>query len=232
MPKQILLVDDDALLRRGLAYSLEQAGYRVHTAATAEDALACARLQLPDLVLLDIGLPGMDGLTALTQFRSLGDMPVIFLTARRTAVDEAVGLALGADDYVAKPFDPTVLLERIKLALRHYSRVASHAPQSSKLVVGDLTIDRPTYGVTVASRPVKLPPRVFALLWALAQRPGEVVSSDELVAQVWGAEYQGERSVLYANVRWLRESLEEDPDHPRRVIALWRAGYKLVPQEP
>jgi DNA-binding response OmpR family regulator len=231
MPKQILLVDDDALLCRSLSYSLKQAGYEVQTAGTAEDGLAQARRDLPDLLLLDIGLPGMDGLAALREFRALADIPVIFLTARRGHVDEAVGLALGADDYVAKPFDPTVLLERIKAVLRRYARSPAPAPESTTVVVGDLTIDRTTRSVTVAGHPVKLQPRIFALLYVLAQRAGEVVSSDELVTGAWGAEYQGERSLLYANVRWLRESIEENPDQPRRVVALWRAGYKLVPHE-
>jgi two-component system response regulator VicR len=232
MPKQILLVDDDALLCRSLSYSLKQAGYEVQTAGTAEDGLAQARRDLPDLLLLDIGLPGMDGFTALREFRALGDMPVIFLTGRRGHLDEALGLELGADDYISKPFDPAVLLARIKAALRHYARSAVAAPESTTVVVGDLIIDRETNRVTVAGRPVKLPPRVFDLLFVLAQQPDQVVSSDDLVTRVWGAEYRGERATLYTHMRWLRENLEEDPDHPRRVVALWRRGYKLVPHEP
>jgi DNA-binding response OmpR family regulator len=230
MPQQILVVDDDALLRRSLSFSLERAGYRVKTAANAEDGLASARCDPPDLVLLDIGLPGMDGLVALREFRALGDLPVLFLTARRTNLDEIGGLAADADDYIVKPFNPGVLLERIKVALRHYARLPASSPQANRLCVGDLTIDADTRIVTVAGRAVQLPPRVFDLLYTLALRPGQVLSAEELLAGVWGAEFQGQTQVLYVHIRWLREELETDPSQPQRVITLHRTGYKLVPQ--
>src|SRR5512136_1172761 len=125
MVSHILLVDDDTLLRRSLAFNLEQAGYRVSTAANAEDALALARRDSPDLVLLDIGLPAMDGLDALQQFRGQSGVPVIFLTARRRELDEALGLELGADDYITKPFDFNVLVAHIKAVLRRFERTST-----------------------------------------------------------------------------------------------------------
>lgn len=135
MPKHILLVDDDALLRRSLAFNLERSGYRVSTAAVAEDALAMARRDPPELVLLDIGLPGMDGLDALRQFRNDMSVPVIFLTARRRDLDEALGLELGADDYVTKPFDLDVLLARIKAILRRTLQGPIKTPEQAILKV-------------------------------------------------------------------------------------------------
>ncbi len=230
MPKQVLVVDEDALLRRSLSFSLHRAGYRVQLAANAEDGLACARSDPPDLVLLDIGLHGMGGLAALHEFKALGDTPVLFLSARRSHLDEVAGLASGADDYLVKPFDLDVLLERIKTALRHYARPPSSPPQANRLHVGDLTIDAGTRSVTVAGRSVTLSPRVFDLLYALALQPGHVISAEELLAKVWGAEFQRQTQVLYVHIRWLREELETDPGQPQRVITLHRAGYKLVPQ--
>jgi DNA-binding response OmpR family regulator len=232
MPKShILVVDDDRLLCRSLAYSLDRAGYRVDTVCSAEDALAWAQRDPPDLVLLDIGLPGMDGLEALRRFQSASSAPVIFLTARRRSLEEVIGLELGADDYITKPYDPDVLLARIKTALRRAQRPAQPAAGPLVVEVGDLVIDPRTHGVTCAGQPVDLPPRAFGVLYALAQRPGEIVPADDLLAQVWGAEYAGEPQVVYVHIRWLREKLEADPNRPRRILTVHGAGYKLVPQE-
>jgi DNA-binding response OmpR family regulator len=252
MAVHILLVDDDALLRRSLTFNLEQAGYRVSTAADAENALAMARRDPPGLVLLDIGLPGMDGLDALRHFSPKGtypqgafgsgqeqpigppwgiDVPVIFLTARRRDLDQVLGLELGADDYITKPFDLDVLLARIKAVLRRSERVAASTPAPTPLVVGDLAIDPAAHTLRVGGRPVELPPREFDLLHALALNAGRVVSTDELLAGVWGAEYAGESQVVYVHIRWLREKLEEDPNHPKRIITMRGVGYKLEPRE-
>ncbi len=234
MSKHILIVDDDALLRRSLAFSLEKAHYRVSTAATAEDALALARLDPPDLVLLDIGLPGMDGLDALRDLRRMADVPVIFLTARRRELDQVLGLEMGADDYVTKPFDTDVLLARIKAVLRRAasSTTTPSPPEPTTLTVGDLVIDKAAHTVTVAGRPVALSPREFDLLYALAVEADRVVSTDELLARVWGAEYAGEPQVVYVHIRWLREKLEEDPRRPRRILTVRGVGYKLASEAP
>jgi DNA-binding response OmpR family regulator len=229
--KHILLVDDDPLLRRSLAFNLEKAGYRASTAASAEDALALARHDPPDLVLLDIGLPGMDGLEALRRFRSAGQVPIIFVTGRRRELDEILGLELGADDYVTKPFEIDILLSHIKAVLRRAQSAAAEPPGPQPLVVGDLAIDPAAHTVTVAGRAVDLPPRDFELLHALALEAGHVVALDDLLSRVWGAEYAGETQVVYVHIRWLREKLEEDPHHPRRLVTVHGVGYKLVPQE-
>jgi DNA-binding response OmpR family regulator len=231
MTAYLLLVDDDDLLRRSLAFNLEQAGYRVGTAATAEDALLHAQRQRPDLVVLDIGLPGMDGLEALRQFRERFNVPIIFLTARRREFDQVLGLELGADDYVTKPFDFDVLAARIKAVLRRTpAATASFALQPTPLTVGDLVIDPQAHTVTLKDQFLDLAPREFDLLYALALSAGHVVSAEDLIARVWGAEYHGEPQVVYVHIRWLREKIEDDPNHPRRIVTVRGVGYKLEPQ--
>jgi DNA-binding response OmpR family regulator len=232
MSKHVLLVEDDALSRRSVAFTLEQAGYRVTSCANAEDALALSRRDLPDLVLLDIGLPGMDGLEALHHFQSLIGAPVIFVTARRRDLDEALGLELGADDYITKPFDLNVLLARIKAVLRRSQRPsAGFQDRQKSLTVGDLVIDPAAYTVTVDGRLVDLSPREFALLHTLALEAGHVISVDDLLARVWGAEYVGQPQVVYVHIRWLREKIEETPSQPRRIITVRTVGYKLESPE-
>jgi DNA-binding response OmpR family regulator len=230
MSKHILLVDDDALMRRSLAFNLEQAGYRTSTAADAESALRLARRDAPDLILLDIGLPGMDGLDALYSFRQEANTPIIFVTARRRELDQALGLELGADDYVTKPFDLNVLLARIKAVLRRSERGKLSASASDPLEIGDLVIEASAHVVTLAGEKLELAPREFALLHALALQAGHVVSVDELLAQVWGAEYVGEPQVVYVHIRWLREKIEADPKYPQRIVTVRGVGYKLEPR--
>lgn len=228
MPKSILVVDDDALIRRSLAVSLAQAGYQVQTAASGENALEIVRAKSPDLVLLDISMPGMDGLEALRTLRAHAqNLPVIFLTARRRELDEVVGLELGADDYVTKPFDLDVLLAHIKAVLRRTAPVV-RSPATTPLVVGDLRIDASTRVVQVGERLLDLPPKEFELLFVLAQNAERVLPLDELLKQVWGVDWVGESQTLYVHIRWLREKIEEEPAHPRRLITVRGAGYKLV----
>jgi DNA-binding response OmpR family regulator len=230
MIRHILIVDDDALMRRSVAFSLEQAGYRTSTAADAEGALRLARRDPPDLLLLDIGLPGMDGLDALRSFREEADVPIIFVTARRRELDQALGLELGADDYITKPFDLSVLQARIKAVLRRSERAAPPPVRAERLEVGDLVVDPSAHVATLAGERLDLAPREFAVLHALALRAGQVVPVSELLAEVWGAEYAGEPQVVYVHIRWLREKIEADPHHPCRIVTVRGVGYKLVPQ--
>ena len=152
MSPHILVVDDDALMRRSLGLQLEQAGYRVNTAGSAEDALAFSQRDRPDLVLLDMGLPGMDGLDALRLFKQQADTPVIFVTARRRELDTILGLELGADDYITKPFNPDVLLARVKAVLRRSAVPPGGQAEAGRLTVGDLEIDPAAHTVSVAGR--------------------------------------------------------------------------------
>jgi DNA-binding response OmpR family regulator len=230
VPRTILLVDDDALMRRSLAFHLEQAGYHVHTAASAEDAIEAVRFTPPDLVVLDIGLPGKDGLDALREIKAQHNLPVIFLTGRRRELDEVVGLEMGADDYITKPFDVDVVLAHIKAVLRRTERNAQPEPLSQRLTVGDLEIDPQAHTVLRAGGPLSLSPREFDLLLLLATQPEKVFSTEELLAQVWGAEFIGQPQVVYVHIRWLREKLETDPGRPKRILTVRGVGYKLVPQ--
>jgi len=225
MHKHILIVDDDDLMRRSLAFNLEQAGFRASSAGSAEAALSSARQNPPDLVLLDIGLPGMDGLDAIKHFKAQFHVPVIFVTARRRNLDEVLGLELGADDYITKPFDVDVLLAHIKAVLRRNEVVS---PSLSTLIVGDLSIDPAAHTVKLAGKPVDLSPKEFSLLYSLAVDPGHVRSVDELLDTVWGAEYEGQPQVVYVHIRWLREKLEDDPIHPKLILTVRGVGYKLV----
>ena len=228
MAKHILVVDDDTLLRRSLSLQLEQAGYRTSTAANAESALAFTRRDAPDLVLLDIGLPGMDGLEAIRHIQGEMDVPVIFVTARRRELDEILGLELGADGYITKPFNPDVLLARVKAVLRRSTRGTPPAPDTDLLIFEDLVIDPAAHNVTLDGKSIDLTAREFALLHTLALEAGHVLPVDELITRVWGAEFIGEPQVVYVHIRWLREKIEADPNKPNRILNVRGVGYKLV----
>ncbi len=230
MSNRILIVDDDDLLRRSLAFSLEQAGFQTNTSDTAENALAMVPHQRPDLILLDIMLPGMDGITALRRFREELGIPVIFLTARRRELDQILGLELGADDYIAKPFNPDLLVAHIHAVLRRASPPKpSVSAQSPALVVGNLNIDPTSRTVIRAGREINLTVKEFDLLYALASEPNHVLSIDELLGRVWGAEYTGEPQIVYVHIRWLRQKIENDPEQPDLIVTVRGKGYKLVP---
>jgi len=229
MPKTILIVDDDELLRRSLAFSLEQSGYKVHTAAKAEDAISYALRDSPDLVLLDIGLPGIDGLEAIRGFLDR-KVPVVFLTARRRKLDEVLGLRLGAVDYITKPYDFDVLLARVDACFRRL-----HEPGTTRtvetVVAGDITVDPKAHHVEVAGRPVETSPREFALLHTFALHPDTVLSVDDLLSVVWGAEFEGQSHVVYTHIRWLRLKIEDDPSDPKRIVTVRGVGYKFIPRD-
>lgn len=229
MPKHILLIDDDALLVKSLAYTLQRNGYRATTATSAERGLALMDRDTPDLVLLDIGLPGMDGLEALRRIEKEKQIPVIFLTARRRELDQVLGLELGAQDYITKPFNEDVLLARIKTVLRRSERAELPRTENTQITCGDIVIDVAAHSVTVGAAPVDLAPKAFDLLRVLAQNASQVVSVDYLLEQVWGVEFAGEPQVVYVHIRWLREKLEQDPSNPKRLVTVRGVGYKLVP---
>lgn len=231
MSSCILIVDDDELMRRSLVYILERAGYHTQTAVSAKAAMSIAQDNWPNLVLLDINMPGMSGLEALKYFRDQGSIPVILVTARRRELDEVLGLELGAEDYITKPFDPDILIARVRNVLRRAAPPVTGPTKRTPLVVGDLQIDPASHTVAVSGTLVRLSAREFHILHTLALDAGDVVTADELLARVWGAEYEGESQAVYVYIRWLREKLEADPHNPRRIITVRSVGYKLVPQE-
>lgn len=230
MAEHILLVDDDQLLRRSIMFNLEQAGYRVSSVSNAEDALDIVRREPPDLVLLDIGLPGMDGLQALLELKAIQDVPTIFLTARRRELDEALGLEMGADDYITKPFDFPILLARIKAVIRRMKSAGEAFSGPEPVQAGDLYVDPQSATARLGETQLELSPREFDLLRLLAANPDRVLSVDKIINQVWGAEYEGQPQVVYVHIRWLREKIEAVPEKPVRIVTIRGRGYKLVPQ--
>ncbi len=231
MSATVLIVDDDELLRRSLAFSLERAGFETHTAASAEDAIATSGQKRPDIILLDIMLPGMDGLEALRYFRDKQGLPVIFISARRRGVDQIIGLELGADDYLTKPFDPDILIARIHAVLRRTRASQPGGARPAAIEIGDLIIDPWSRTVKKGDQLIDLTPKEFDMLYALAIEPGRVLTIDDLLARVWGAEYNGESQIVYVNIRWLREKIEPDPQNPTHLLTVRGVGYKLVAAE-
>jgi len=231
MSKHILLIDDDALLVKSLAFTLKQNGYRATTATSAHAGLALIDQDPPDLILLDIGLPDLDGLSVLRQIQKERATPVIFLTARRRELDEVLGLELGAEDYITKPYNEDVLLARIKTVLRRNERQDDRVEDKpdGRLSVGDIAIDPAAHIVTLRGQPIDLAPKAFELLRVLALNSGQVMSLNELLEQVWGAEFMGEPQVVYVHIRWLREKLEDDASQPKRIVTVRGVGYKLLP---
>ncbi len=231
MTRHLLIIDDDALMRRSLAFNLEQAGFKTISAASAEEALTNAQKSSPDLVLLDIGLPGMDGLDALKLFKEKFNVPVIFVSARRRNLDQVLGLELGADDYVTKPFDVDVLIAHIKAVFRRNEKSISTQPQPDPILkAGDLIINPSEHTVQLEGKTIDLSPKEFNLLQNLMMRPNQVHSIDELLSSVWGTEFLGQPQVVYVHIRWLREKLELDPAKPHRILTVRGVGYKFVPE--
>ncbi len=226
-PTKILVVDDDALLRRSLKYRLEHEGYSVITAEQGAEALSFARQDRPDLILLDIGLPDRDGLDIARTLQREMDVPIILLTGRRQEMDIVVGLEIGADDYITKPFGMRELLARMRTVLRRTMRTP--APSESDLVtVGDVALDVKAHEVRVHGQRVDLPPKEFELLRLLMANAGNVLTTEYLLDAIWGEEFAGAAQVLYVHIGWLREATEPDPRHPRHILTVRGIGYKFV----
>jgi DNA-binding response OmpR family regulator len=227
MTTTILLVDDDALVRRSLKYQLAREGYSVLTAEDGQGALSLARASTPHLILLDIGLPDQSGLdVARTLQRELAT-PIIFLTARSQEVDIVVGLELGAEDYITKPFGMRELLARVRVALRRVAQGPQPA-SDEPLVGGEITLNPRSHEVTVRGQPVELPPKEFELLRLLLANAGTVLSANYLLDAVWGEEFAGAVQVLYVHMGWLRKQIETDPRRPCYIQTVRGVGYKFI----
>lgn len=226
MARTILIVDDEPNITRLLSMYLTKEGYAVETASDGPSAVVKARATRYALVLLDIMLPGMDGLEACRTIRRTSDVPIIMLTARSEDVDKIVGLEVGADDYVTKPFNPRELVARVKAVLRRYEVAAS--PERQVLTVGDITIDLDRREVRVGDEFVEVRAKEFALLVALARRPGVVVPRDKLLNDVWGYEYSVDTRTVDVHISTLRDRLAAAD---ARIETVWGVGYKLVPGE-
>jgi DNA-binding response OmpR family regulator len=227
MNEMILVVDDEPKIVRFIQAYLEDAGYRVVTASDGQEALFVARHEKPDLVILDLMMPGMDGWDFIRYFRRERNTPVIILTARVEEADQVLGLELGADDYVTKPFSPRTLVARVRAVLR---RARGGGIPAAVLRAGDLVLDREAHVVTVEGQEVDLTPTEFKLLQVLMTAPGRVFTRADLLDRVLGDEADVFERTIDAHVKNLRRKIEPEPGSPRYVITVRGAGYKLDDQ--
>ncbi|MDQ1301897.1 MAG: DNA-binding response regulator [Chloroflexota bacterium] len=223
MSDKILVVDDEPNLRETLALNLRASGYHVVTAGDGAAALEQARAEQPDLVILDLMLPELDGLTVCRSLRQISDVPVLVLTARTGELDKIVGLESGADDYMTKPFSLGELQARIRALLRR----ASPRRVSDEVVSGDLLLNLVSRRAFLAGKELTLSPKEFSLLIELVRHQGAVLSRDLLLTRVWGYDYYGDSRTVDVHVRWLREKIEADPAKPQRVVTVRGIGYRF-----
>ncbi|HHS97998.1 MAG TPA: response regulator transcription factor [Chloroflexi bacterium] len=223
----ILVVDDEPEIVRLVRAYLEEAGFRVVTAYDGEEALAAVRRERPDLIVLDILMPKVDGLEFTRRVRRERDVPIIMLTARAEETDRIVGLELGADDYVTKPFSPRELVARVRAVLR---RVQAATKPPPVLRVGPITLDQEAHTVTVAGRPVDLTPTEFDILATLMTTPGRVFTRAELLEAVQGVAFESYERTVDAHIKNLRRKIEPDPSHPRFILTVRGVGYRLNPE--
>lgn len=221
---RILVVDDDAPLAEMLSIVLRQEGFDSQLVARGDEAMTAFREYRPDLVLLDLMLPGMDGIEVCKQIRHESGVPIVMLTAKGDTVDVVVGLESGADDYVVKPFKPKELIARIRARVRRFD-----APQTETLDIGDLHIDVAAHQVTRAGEPLSLTPLEFDLLLCLARRPHQVFSREVLLEQVWGYRHAADTRLVNVHVQRLRSKVEHDPENPQVVVTVRGVGYKAGP---
>jgi DNA-binding response OmpR family regulator len=226
--ERILLVEDEAIMAEVVARYLGQAGYAVDVATTGPEALAIFHARQPRLVLLDVMLPGgIDGFEICQQIRATARTPVIMLTARVEEVDKLLGLGLGADDYVTKPFSPRELVARVKAVLRRSASVGHPSSADDDLVFGGLRINPATRTIANARGPAELTAREFDLLLYLARHPGQVFTRAQLLDAVWDYHFPGDESTVTVHMRRLREKVEADPARPRLLKTVWGVGYKF-----
>jgi DNA-binding response OmpR family regulator len=222
----VLVVDDEPIVREVVVKYLRRDGYRTLAAGDAETACALVEREHPDLVILDLMLPGMDGLSFCRWLRSRSDLPVIMLTARGEEADRIVGLELGADDYVTKPFSPREIVARVRTVLR---RVDTPVLRSERLEYGELEIDAAAREVTRAGATLALTAKEFDLLWFLASNPRHVFSRNQLMSRVWGYEAALDTGTVTVHIRRLREKVEDEASHPRHLETVWGVGYRFSP---
>ncbi|NUQ36680.1 MAG: response regulator transcription factor [Caldilineales bacterium] len=220
---RILLIEDEDDVRKTLRLNLKEHGYKVSVAATGVEGLAMARAETHDLIILDLMLPGIDGLSLVRALRQESQVPVLMLTARSSEMDKIIGLESGADDYLTKPFSMGELLARVRALLRR-----TRAPETrDELSAGDLHLDLVSRRAARGGRSLNLSPLEFSLLAELMRHSGAVLSRDLLLNRVWGDDFFGETRTVDVHVRWLREKIEEDPSQPRLIQTVRGVGYRF-----
>ena len=227
MSYNILICDDEQDIVSALKIYLEAEGYRTFAAANGKEALELLDRENIHLVLLDIMMPVLDGVSALSRLREFSNVPVILLTAKSEDTDKVLGLNIGADDYITKPFNPVELLARVRSQLRRYLQLGGGAVRESVLSIGPISLDDGSKAVTLDGEPVNLTPREYEILKLLMQNPGRVFHPRDLYRKVWNEEPYGAESTVAVHIRHLREKLEIDPASPRYIRAVWGQGYKI-----
>ncbi len=222
---RVLICDDEKDIRRALSIYLTGEGYEVVEAASGQEALSSLSSSHFDLVLMDIMMPGLDGIETTIQLRRFSNVPIIFLTAKSEDMDKVLGLNIGADDYITKPFNPMELLARVKAQLRRYTML--NGSSSATITVGGLTLDDDAKAVTVYGEPLSLTPTEYDILKVLMQSPGKVFSSRELYQLIRNEDPFGAEASIPVHIRHLREKIESDPTNPRLLKVVWGKGYKL-----
>jgi len=225
MSRTILVVDDEPRIVELARDYLEHAGFRVITASDGPTALDSARRDRPDLVVLDLGLPGLDGLDVTRELRRDGSMPIVMVTARDDELDKLLGLELGADDYLTKPFSPRELVARVKAVLRRTDRPTD---PSDVIRVGELQLDVPRMRTEVAGRSIDLTPTEFTLLATLARQPGRIFTRSQLLDALHGVAFESYERAIDSHIKNLRRKLELDPRQPRFVLTVYGVGYRLA----
>lgn len=221
-PKDILVVEDEDNIREVIGRYLEREGFNVREAADGYAALDAIEQQEPDLIVMDLMLPGIDGLTLTRQVQQQSGIPIIILTARGDTSDRIRGLDWGADDYLPKPFSPRELVSRIHAVLRRVGE-----PTASEYTFGEVTIVYESRQVHWNGEPVSLTAREFDLLWFLAGHPGQVFSRENLLDNVWGSDFSGDPSTVTVHMRHLRTKVEPDPSSPQHLVTVWGVGYRF-----
>lgn len=226
---KILIVEDEETLREVLRYNLETEGYIVVTASDGVSAIRLAKSERPDVLILDIMLPEIDGYEVCRTLRKDMIVPILMLTAKDEEIDKVLGLELGADDYMTKPFSMRELKARVKAMLRRREMMqpASTGTESPVITAGDLTIDLGSRTVSLGTTKLSLKPKEFDLLAFLARNRDHVFTRDQLLERVWGYDYAGGTRTVDVHVRWLREKIEDEPSRPARIITIRGIGYKL-----
>ena len=228
MRHRILIVEDEAALVTLLRYNLEREGFDVTPSTDGIEALERARRETFDVLVLDVMLPGMSGMDVCRTVRGESDVPILMLTARDAEVDRVLGLELGADDYVTKPFSTAELVSRIRAILRRRELDRAAGP-SSEIGVGGIVIDLARHEVQVDGEPVPLTPSEFRLLLLLAEQPERAFTREQIMEHLWHTPYVGDARACDAHISNLRRKVERDPAHPERIVTVREVGYKLVP---
>jgi len=232
--EKILVVDDEISLQETLAYNLSKEGYTVEVAGDGNKALELARSSKPDLVILDVMLPGLDGFEVCRILRQEANIPVLMLTARDDEIDRVVGLEVGADDYLVKPFSMRELIARIKALLRRVRLIreevestAQEGNQPKQLAFNDLVIDMTRREVKLGDSVLQLKPKEYELLLYMGQHKGQVLTREMILERVWGWDFVGDSRTVDVHIRWLREKIEPNPENPQRIVTVRGAGYRF-----